>query len=154
VSSVSTKEEMMKIKLGRRLAPTMVALISLLCLLGGSEIAGAAHVKSLTSKDPSTRSAHHDSYKLRFGKLGDTDTTAHDGVFSLARGHATCKRSERLIAGGLRLHKGSADFIAGHFALVESGPIPKTRQWAVTTSSDLGGEAHEDFLVVAYCLSQ
>ena len=143
----------MRIKLGRR-STTMVALVSLLCLFGGAEIASAAHRGGPASERASGQQGHRDQYKLRFGKLADTDTTAHDGVFALARGHATCRRRERLIAGGLRLHKGSADFIAGHFALVESGPVPKMRQWAVTASSDLGGEAHEDFLVVAYCLSR
>ncbi len=131
----------MKAKLHRPSTVLVVALIALFVALGGSAL---AH-----SGPTAARPAHRGKIKLRFGKLVDTDTTAGDGVFNYAKGHARCKNGERLISGGLRLHKGNIGSIVGHFALVESGPFG--REWVVTASSDLGGAARQDFLVVASC---
>jgi hypothetical protein len=38
--------------------------------------------------------------------------------------------------------------------MVESGPVPKLREWVVTMNSDLGGAARKDFVVFAYCLTK
>ncbi len=84
----------MKIKLSRRSAVVVVAAIVML-VLGGSALA--------QSGPTATRSAHHGKIKYRFGKIVDTDTTANDGQFNYAHGHANCKHNERLISGGLRL---------------------------------------------------
>jgi serine/threonine protein kinase len=76
----------------------------------------------------------------------DRDTTAHDGLFNEAFGHARCKRGERLISGG------SGGVLPGqNVSMVESGPVPKLREWKVTMNSDLGGLARKDFVVFAYC---
>lgn len=130
----------MKIKIQRVLAALVVTLVAMF-VLGGSALA--------SSGQTSARAAHHGKIKLRFGKLVDTDTTAGDGVFNYAKGHANCKRGERLISGGLRLHRGNISVIIGHFAIVESGPF--RREWVVTASSDLGGAARQSYLVVASC---
>jgi hypothetical protein len=130
----------MKIKphrLSTALAVTLVAVFA----LSGSALA--------YSGQTSAQSAHHGKIKLRFGKFVDTDTTANDGSFNYAHGHANCKHGERLISGGLRWHHGSITAITGHFAMVESGPVK--REWRVTASSDMGGAARQDFLVVASC---
>lgn len=131
----------MKITLHRPPTILAAALIALLVALGGSALA--------QSEQTAARPAHRGKIKQRFGKIVDTDTTAGDGVFNYAKGHANCKHGERLISGGLRLHKGNISQIIGHFAMVESGPF--RREWAVTASSDLGGAARQDFLVVASC---
>ncbi|HVC07003.1 MAG TPA: hypothetical protein VND98_05400 [Solirubrobacterales bacterium] len=130
----------MKIKLSRCSAVLVVAAIVML-VLGGSAFA--------QSGPTATRSAHHGKIEYRFGKIVDTDTTANDGQFNYAHGHANCKHGERLISGGLRWHHGSITTIVGHFQMVASGPIK--REWAVTASSDMGGAARADFLVVATC---
>ena len=130
----------MKINLHRLPTALAVSLVAIFAL-GGSAPA--------YSGQASAKNTHHGKIKLRFGKIVDTDTTAADGLFNVARGHANCKHSERLIAGGLRLHKGSPSAIVGHFSIVESGPFG--REWVVTASSDLGGAARQDFLVVASC---
>ncbi len=130
----------MKIKLSRRSAVVVVAAIVMLAL-GGSALA--------QSGPTATSSAHHGKIKYRFGKIVDTDTTANDGQFNYAHGHANCKHNERLISGGLRLHHGNLTAIIGHFQMVESGPFK--REWRVTASSDMGGSARADFLVVASC---
>jgi hypothetical protein len=103
--------------------------------------------------DPEVRLQGHDpKYRLRSGKIVDTDTTAHDGLFNEAFGHARCKRGERLISGGLRLRSGSGGVLPGqNVSMVESGPVPKLREWKVTMNSDLGGLARKDFVVFAYC---
>ena len=101
------------------------------------------------SGQSSARPAAHGKIKYRFGKIVDTDTTANDGQFNYAHGKARCKHGERLISGGLRWHRGSITAIVGHFQLVASGPIK--REWAVTASSDMGGAARADFVVVATC---
>ena len=137
----STKEDTpMKIKLSRRSAVVVVAAIVML-VLGGSALA--------RSGQTATRSAHHGKLTYRFGKIVDTDTTANDGQFNYAHGHANCKHNERLISGGLRLHHGSITAVVGHFQMVASDPIK--REWSVTASSDMGGAARTDFAVVASC---
>jgi hypothetical protein len=133
----------MKIKLRRRSAVVVVAAIVML-MLGGSALA--------QSGQAAARQAPHGKIKLRFGKIVDTDTTANDGQFNYAHGHANCKHNERLISGGLRWHHGSVTAIIGHFQMVESGPIK--REWRVTASSDMGGAARADFVVVASCEAQ
>ena len=130
----------MKIKLSRRSAAVVVAAIVTLAL-GGSALAQSGPTAS--------RAAHHGKIKYRFGKIVDTDTTASDGQFNYAHGHANCKHNERLISGGLRWNHGSVTAIVGHFQTVASGPIK--REWTVTAASDMGGAARADFLVVASC---
>jgi hypothetical protein len=130
----------MKIKLRRRSAAVIVAALVMLAL-GGSALA--------QSGPTANSSAHHGKIKYRFGKIVDTDTTANDGQFNYAHGHANCKRNERLISGGLRWNHGSITAIVGHFQTVASGPIK--REWVVTASSDMGGAARADFVVVATC---
>ncbi len=133
----------MKIKPRRR--PTVVVVAAIVTLvLGGSTLA--------QSGQAAARSSHHGKIKLRFGKIVDTDTTANDGQFNYAHGHANCKHGERLISGGLRWHHGSITAIIGHFQMVESGPFKG--EWRVTASSDMGGAAREDFIVVASCERQ
>jgi len=73
-----------------------------------------------------------------------------DGSFAEAFGHATCKKGERVISGGVRQTAGGAGVIS-HIWTVESEPIPKKRGWYVSMNSDLGGAARTDFLVVANC---
>jgi hypothetical protein len=130
----------MKIKLSRRSAVVVVAAIVML-MLGGSALAQSGQVAA--------RAAHQGKIKYRFGKIIDTDTTANDGQFNYAHGHANCKHNERLISGGLRLHHGSITAVTGHFQMVASDPI--RREWSVTASSDMGGAARADFVVVATC---
>ncbi len=108
----------MKIKLSRRSTVVVVAAIVML-VLGGSAFAQSGQIAA--------RAAHHGKIKLRFGKIVDTDTTANDGQFNYAHGHANCKHNERLISGGLRWHHGSVTAIIGHFQMVESGPFK--REW-------------------------
>ena len=130
----------MKIKLRRRSAVVVVAAIVMLAL-GGSALAQSGQI--------ATRLAHHGKIKYRFGKIVDTDTTANDGQFNYAHGHANCKHNERLISGGLRWNHGSITAIVGHFQTVASGPVK--REWTVTAASDMGGAARADFVVVATC---
>ena len=130
----------MKIKLSRRSAGVVVAAIVMLAL-GGSASRAVGPGRS--------SAAHHGKIKYRFGKIVDTDTTANDGQFNYAHGHANCKHNERLISGGLRLHHGSITAVIGHFQIVASDPIK--REWSVTASSDMGGAARADFVVVASC---
>ncbi|HEX3608225.1 MAG TPA: hypothetical protein VHU14_00940 [Solirubrobacterales bacterium] len=130
----------MKIKLSRRSTVVVVAAIGML-VLSGSALA--------RSGPTATSSAHHGKIKYRFGKIVDTDTTANDGQFNYAHGHANCKHNERLISGGLRWNHGSITAIVGHFQTVASGPVK--REWTVTAASDMGGAARADFVVVATC---
>lgn len=131
----------MKAKLHRPSTVLVVALIALFVALGGSALAHSGQTAA--------RPTQHGKIKLRFGKIVDTDTTANDGAFNYAHGHANCKHGERLISGGLRWHHGSITAIIGHFAMVESGPFG--HEWRVTASSDMGGAARADFVVVASC---
>ena len=145
----------MKIKPSRPSPAMIVALIALFIALGGSALAygsrdGSAHPEGATLD---LGRIGHGKFTLRSGKIVDADTTADDGSFNYATGHAQCKRGERLISGGVRLRSGIGSIFPGqHVSLVESGPVPKFRQWFVTLSSDLGGAARKDFVVFAYCL--
>lgn len=130
----------MKIKLSRR-STVLVVVATVTLVLGGNALA--------QSGQATARAAHHGKIKYRFGKIVDTDTTANDGQFNYAHGHANCKRGERLISGGLRWNHGSIAAIIGHFQTVASGPIK--REWTVTAASDMGGAARADFVVVASC---
>lgn len=134
-------------------SPAMiVALIALFVALGGSALGYKAGRDSAKPGGASASARHHAKYRLRAGKIIDRDTTAHDGNFNDAFGHARCKKGERLISGGLRLRSTSGGVIPGNnVSMVESGPIPKLREWAVTMNSDLGGAARRDFVVFAYC---
>jgi hypothetical protein len=135
----------MKIKLRRPSPAMVVALLGLFVALGGSAF-------GLSNSATQSGAGHNPKYRLRSGKIVDRDTTAHDGLFNEAFGHARCKRGERLISGGLRLRSGSGGVLPGQNAsMVESGPVPKLREWTVTMNSDLGGLARKDFVVFAYC---
>jgi hypothetical protein len=139
------------------LSPAMiVALVSLFVALGGSALAyglGRNSVHSVNLAPGAVRSPDLGKLTLRSGKLVDGDTTADDGNFNPATGHADCKRGERLISGGLRLRGSGGVFPGQHVSMVESGPVPKLRRWFVTLNSDLGGAARKDFVVFAYCLA-
>lgn len=134
----------MKIKLHRPSPAMVVALLALFIALGGSALALGGNSQSRAGQDP--------KYVVRTGKIIDRDTTGHDGIFNEAFGHARCKRGERLISGGLRLRSGGGGILPGQNAsMVESGPVPKLREWTVLMNSDLGGFARKDFVVIAYC---
>jgi hypothetical protein len=135
----------MKIKLRRPSPAMVVALLALFVALGGSAL-------GLSDNATQSRTGHDPKYRLRAGKIVDRDTTAHASLFNEAFGHARCKRGERLISGGLRLRSGSGGVLPGqNVSMVESGPVPKLREWKVTMNSDLGGFARKDFVVFAYC---
>lgn len=138
-----------------RPSPAMIiALLALFVSLGGSAVGYGLGREGNSSKAESSRTKHHVRYRLRPGKVFDTDTTAGDGSFNYAVGHAFCKHGERLISGGVRLRGGLGGVFPGqHVALVDSGPAPKKREWGVTLSSDLGGAARQRFVVFAYCRS-
>jgi hypothetical protein len=141
----------MKIKLHRPSPAMVVALLALFIALGGSAL-GYGFGRESVNQTALISAQHHARYILRSGKIVDTDTTAHDGVFNEAFGHAQCKRGERLISGGLRLRGGPGSVFPGqNVSMVESGPVPKFRQWFVSFNSDLGGAARKDFVVFAYC---
>lgn len=137
----------MKFKLRRPSPAMVVALIALFIALGGSALALGGSERA--------RGGHHPRYVVRTGKIVDRDTTGHDGAFNEAFGHARCKQGERLISGGLRLRSLSGGVLLGQtVSMVESGPVPKLREWTVRLNSDLGGFARKDFVVVAYCRSR
>jgi hypothetical protein len=143
----------MKIKISRPSPAMVVAMTALFIALGGSAL-GYGLGRESAGKTASASTRHHARYTLRAGKIIDTDTTAHDGLFNEAFGHAQCKRGERLISGGLRLRSGPGSVFPGqNVSMVESGPVPKFRQWFVSFNSDLGGAARKDFVVFAYCQS-
>jgi len=124
-----------------------IALLALFLSLGGSAFA-VSHNNG--SSDSAERAGARGKLSLRFGKIVDRDTTALDGSFFFATGHATCKKGERVISGGIRQVAGGAGVIS-HIWTVESGPVPKKRGWYVSMNSDLGGAARKDFLVVVNC---
>jgi hypothetical protein len=144
----------------RKLRPSpamVIALLALFVALGGSAFAfglGRDSVHSANIAPGAVKSPDLGKLSLRSGRIVDTDTTAGDGSFTYARGHATCKSGERLISGGLRLRSDGGVFPGQHVSMVESGPVPKQREWAVTMNSDLGGAARKDFVVFAYCLAR
>ncbi|HET8861841.1 MAG TPA: hypothetical protein VFM94_01155 [Solirubrobacterales bacterium] len=135
----------MKLK-SKRISPSMViALIALFASLAGNAVAFQLGRNSVGARELANP-------VLRFGKLHDTDTTASDGQFREAKGHAACKRGELLLNGGVRLHAGGD--VAPHAWEVESAPQRSKGRWRwnATLSSDLGGAARNDFVVVATCL--
>lgn len=146
----------MRSKVPRPSASMVVAAIALFVALGGSALAyslGRNSVHSANIAPGAVRASDLGQLNLRSGKIVDTDTTAGDGSFNNAQGHASCKKGEKLISGGLRLRAGNV-FPGQHVSMVESGPVPKQREWAVALNSDLGGAARQDFVVFAYCLSR
>ena len=122
-------------------------MIALFIALGGTAFAFSSNSGSSTAD---RAAGGRGGLTLRFGKLVDTDSTQFDGSFNYAAGHATCKKGERVISGGLRQIAGGAGVIS-HIWTVESEPIPKKRGWYVSMNSDLGGAARKDFLAVANC---
>jgi hypothetical protein len=137
----------MKLKIPQPSPAMGVALVALFISLGGSAFAFSHDSGSSASAEPAGTGG---KLTLRFGKLVDTDSTAFDGSSNYAVGHATCKRGERVISGGVRQIAGGAGVIS-HIWTVESGPVPKKRGWYASMNSDLGGAARKDFLVVATC---
>lgn len=133
---------------------TVLALLALFAALAGTAYGlGRNSVKSRHIAPDAVRARDLGPLKLRVGRILDADTTRGDGVFNFARGKAQCKRGEQLISGGLRLRKSGGVFGgAQSVAMVESGPVPRFRQWFVSLNSDLGGAAREKFVVFAYCL--
>ena len=147
----------MKAKAHRPSASMAVALLALFVSLGGTAIAyglGRDSVHSENIAPGAITAGALGKLNLRLGKIHDYDTTADDGIFNVASGHAQCRRGERLISGGLRLRKVGGGFPGQHVSMVDSGPVPKLRQWYVTLNSDLGGAARQDFVVFAYCLGR
>jgi hypothetical protein len=144
----------------RKLRPSpamVVALLALFVAMGGSAFAfglGRNSVHSANIAPGAVKASDLGKLSLRSGKIVDADTTAGDGNFNFASGHAACKSGERLISGGLRLRSDGGVFPGQHVSMVESGPVPKQREWAVTMNSDLGGAARKDFVVFAYCLAR
>ena len=146
----------MKIMRARPSPAMIVAIVSLFVALGGTAAAftlGRDSVRSVNLAPGAVQAGDLGRLTLRSGKIVDGDTTADDGSFNPATGHADCKRGERLISGGLRLRSSGGVFPGQHVSMVESGPVPKQRQWFVTMNSDLGGAARKDFVVFAYCLA-
>jgi hypothetical protein len=139
----------MKLKITRPSPAMVVASLALFLALGGSALGYGLGRES----ERSNNSDRHARYTLRSGKIVDKDTTTGDGSFNYAQGHARCKQGERLISGGVRLRSGAGVFPGQHVSMVESGPVPKQREWTVALNSDLGGAARQDFVVFAYCLS-
>lgn len=144
----------MKAKLPVPSPATVIALLALFVALGGTAYGLSRNsVKSRHIAPNAVRASDLGALKLRTSPVRDTDATAGDGVFNLAYGRANCKRGEQLISGGVRLRDPGGVFGgAQRVAMVESGPVPKFRQWAVTMNSDLGGAARQKFVVFAYCL--
>lgn len=145
----------MKIKLKRPSPAMVVALVALFLAVGGNVLAYGLGRNSVHSRDiapGAVRANDLAKFKLRAAKVIDRDTTAHDGGFASAFGRAKCKRGEQLIAGGSRQRSGSETFVTPHIEMVEEGPVPAERAWAVKWSSDLGGAAREHFVVFAICL--
>lgn len=135
----------MKLQLHRPSPAMVVAVISLFVALGGSAFA-------YNLGRHSVHSVNLAKLKVRTGKLIDRDTTAYDGSPAAAFGSAKCKRGEKLIEGGYQQRSGSEASVVGHVSTIAAGPIPSERAFAVRMSSDLGGAARDDFLVIALCL--
>ena len=136
----------MKLRIPHPSPAMAVAMIALFVALGGTAFAFSSNNGSSTAD----RAGGRRKLTLRFGKLVDTDSTQFDGSFNYAAGHATCKKGERVISGGVRQIAGGAGVIS-HIWTVESEPVPKKRGWYVSMNSDLGGAARKDFLAVANC---
>jgi hypothetical protein len=132
----------MKLRIPHPSPAMAVAMIALFIALGGTAFA--------FSSNSGSSAAGRGKLTLRFGKLVDRDGTPFDGSFAEAFGHATCKKGERVISGGVRQIAGGGGVIS-HIWTVESEPIPKNRGWYVSMNSDLGGAARKDFVAVANC---
>jgi hypothetical protein len=142
----------MKAKLKPPSPGTVIALLALFVALGGTTYGLTRNsVRSSDIAPNAVRASDLGPMKLRAGKIRDFDQTAGDGEFAFAGGRARCKRGEQLISGGLRYRKTPQQGPI-RSAMVESGPITKTRQWSVSMYSDLGGAARRQFTVFAYCL--
>jgi hypothetical protein len=137
----------MKARFTRPSPAMVVALIALFAALGANTLAFALGRNSVGARELAP-------IKQRAGKIVDRDTTAHDGSFAAAFGHAVCKRGEQLVGGGLRQHSGSETFIVPHASTIEEGPVLSKREWTVKFNSDLGGAARQDFTVFAMCLAR
>jgi len=127
----------------------VLAAIALFVSLGGSAFAVSSGTNP--TGESADRAASRGKLTLRFGKIVDRDTTPFDGIFNYATGHATCAKGERVISGGVRHVKNPPPGDGSHIWMVETGPVPKKRGWYVEMSSDLGGAARSNFLVVANC---
>lgn len=136
----------MKLRIPHPSPAMAVAMIALFVALGGTAFAFSSN----SGSSAADRAGDRGKLTLRFGKLVDTDSTQFDGSFNYAAGHATCKKGERVISGGVRQIAGGAGVIS-HIWTVESEPVPKKRGWYVSMNSDLGGAARKDFLAVANC---
>jgi hypothetical protein len=123
----------------------VVAVVALVAALGGTAFAFQLGRNSVHAAQLAT-------FKLRFGKVVDRDTTPFDGSVAFAFGHANCKKGEQIIGGGVRQRAGSEQSTAGHVSQVEGGAIPDRREYKAKMISDLGGAARRDFVVYAMCL--
>jgi hypothetical protein len=146
----------MKIKL-RRPSPAMaVALAALFLAVGGNVVAYGLGRNSVHSRDIAPRAVKASDLGplqlRRSGPILDLDTTAHDGIYAEAGGHAKCKRGERLITGGSEATNGKA--VSPYMRVVDEGPSPIEQAWRVRWASDLGGAAGQSFVVVALCLTR
>jgi len=144
----------MKIKLGRPSLAMVVALLALFFAVGGNVVAFGLGRNSVHSRDiapGAVRANDLGKFQLRTSGVLDRDSTAGDGNFAAAGGRAKCKPGEQLITGGSREQSGGESVIP-RIQLVEEGPVPAERAWAVKWSSDLGGAASQDFVVYAVCL--
>jgi hypothetical protein len=140
----------------RRPSPAMiVALLALFLAVGGNVVAYGLGRNSVHSRDiapGAVRASDLGKFRFRTSSVLDFDRTAHDGNFAPAGGRAKCKPGEQLITGGSRQTSENEAFVIPHIQLVEEGPVPAERAWAVKWSSDLGGAASERFIVFAVCL--
>jgi hypothetical protein len=147
----------MKIKVPHPSPAMVVAIVALFVALGGTALAFTLGRNSVHSKNiapGAVRAKDLGKLTLHFGKIIDKDTTAFDGSFFYAIGHAVCDKGERVISGGLRQIAGNAGLVGQHIWMVESGPFPSKREWLVKMSSDLGGAARDDFVAVVSCLAK
>lgn len=133
---------------------TILAIMALFVALGGIAFAVTRNsIGTREIKPHAIQAKNLGPMKLRWGKVRDFDTTASDGQYDIASGHAQCRRGERLISGGVRT-RNSPEAGPLKVAMVDSGPVTRKRQWFVTMNSDLGGKARRDFIVFAYCLAR
>jgi hypothetical protein len=96
--------------------------------------------------------AGHPRQVERGGKVIDTDTTAGDGVFNIAYGHASCRRGEKVVRGGADIRTTSGLFGGPvRAAVIASRPAPKQRGWYAAWNSDLGGKGRAVLVVKVVC---
>lgn len=141
----------MKSKVKRPSPAMAVASVALFLALGGTAVGYGVGRDASGSK--ARGAGPRPRYVLRSGRFVDSDPIARDGQFSPAQGAARCHRGERLISGGVRLSHAQGVLPGQTANLLESGPVPKHREWTATLNSDLGGAARRDFVVFAYCRS-